>query len=44
VVTGKHNVILRATTQAIAAKLGNALIAPILGFVPEGDFDPRPIT
>ena len=40
VVTGKHNVVLRATTQAIAAKLGNALIAPILGFVPEGDFDP----
>jgi len=40
VVTGKHNVVLRATTQAIAAKLGNALIAPIVGFVPEGDFDP----
>ncbi|HVE42985.1 MAG TPA: creatininase family protein [Planctomycetota bacterium] len=40
VVTGKHNVVLRATTQAIAEKLGNALIAPILGFVPEGDFEP----
>lgn len=40
VVTGKHNVVLRATTQAIARKLGNALIAPIVGFVPEGDFDP----
>jgi creatinine amidohydrolase/Fe(II)-dependent formamide hydrolase-like protein len=40
VVTGKHNVVLRATTQAIAAKLGNALIAPIVTFVPEGDFDP----
>jgi creatinine amidohydrolase/Fe(II)-dependent formamide hydrolase-like protein len=40
VVTGKHNVVLRATTQAIAAKLGNALVAPIVGFVPEGDFDP----
>ena len=38
--TGKHNVILRATTQAIAEKLGNALIAPIVAFVPEGDFDP----
>lgn len=40
VATGKHNFILRATTQAIASKLGNALIAPIVGFVPEGDFDP----
>ena len=39
-VTGKHNVVLRATTQAIAAKLGNALIAPIVAFVPEGDLDP----
>ncbi|HEV3029449.1 MAG TPA: creatininase family protein [Planctomycetota bacterium] len=40
VVTGKHNVVLRATTRAIAELLGNALIAPIIGFVPEGDFDP----
>ena len=40
VVTGKHNVVLRATTRAIAERLGNALIAPIIGFVPEGDFDP----
>jgi creatinine amidohydrolase len=40
VVGGKHNVVLRAMTQAIAGKLGNALIAPIIGFVPEGDFDP----
>lgn len=38
--TGKHNVILRGTTQAIAEKLGNALIAPIVAFVPEGDIDP----
>lgn len=39
-VTGKHNVILRATTEAIARKLGSALVAPIIGFVPEGDLDP----
>jgi creatinine amidohydrolase len=39
-VTGKHNVVLRATTQAIAERLGNALIAPIVGFVPEGNYDP----
>ena len=38
--TGKHNYVLRATTEAIARKLGNALIAPIVAFVPEGDIDP----
>jgi creatinine amidohydrolase len=38
--TGKHNVVLRATTQAIAERLGNALIAPIVAFVPEGDIEP----
>lgn len=38
--TGKHNYILRATTQAIARRLGNALVAPIVAFVPEGDIDP----
>jgi creatinine amidohydrolase/Fe(II)-dependent formamide hydrolase-like protein len=36
----KHNVVLRGTTDAIARKLGNALVAPIIGFVPEGDIDP----
>jgi len=39
-VTGKHNVILRATTEAIARELGNALVAPIVPFVPEGEIDP----
>ena len=39
-VTGKHNVVLRGTTEAIARQLGNALIAPIIPFVPEGDIDP----
>jgi creatinine amidohydrolase len=38
-VTGKHNVILRATTEAIARKL-NALVAPVVPFVPEGTIDP----
>jgi creatinine amidohydrolase/Fe(II)-dependent formamide hydrolase-like protein len=37
---GKHNIILRATTEAIARKLGDALVAPIVPFVPEGDIDP----
>jgi creatinine amidohydrolase len=39
-VMGKHNVVLRGTTEAIARKLGNALVAPIVPFVPEGDIDP----
>lgn len=39
-VTGKHNIVLKGTTAAIARKLGNALVAPIIGFVPEGDIDP----
>lgn len=37
---GKHNYVLRATTDSIARKLGNALVAPIVPFVPEGDIDP----
>src|SRR4029077_9102445 len=37
---GKHNYILRATTEAIARKLGDTLVAPIVPFVPEGDIDP----
>jgi creatinine amidohydrolase/Fe(II)-dependent formamide hydrolase-like protein len=39
-VANKHNIVLRATTEAIARKLGNALVAPIVAFVPEGDIDP----
>src|SRR5437764_15357066 len=39
-VTGKHNVVLRGTSEAIARKLGNALVAPIVPFVPEGDIEP----
>lgn len=38
--TGKHNYILRATTERIARKLGNALVAPIIPFVPEGNLEP----
>jgi creatinine amidohydrolase len=37
---GKYNLVLRATTEAIARKLGDALVAPIVPFVPEGDIDP----
>ncbi|MFH1762980.1 MAG: creatininase family protein [Gemmatimonadota bacterium] len=38
--TGKHSIILEATAEAIARELGNALVAPIVSFVPEGDIDP----
>jgi creatinine amidohydrolase/Fe(II)-dependent formamide hydrolase-like protein len=37
---GKHNYILRATTEATARKLGDALVAPVIPFVPEGDIAP----
>jgi creatinine amidohydrolase len=38
--TGKHNYVNRAGCEAIARKLGNALCAPNVAFVPEGSFDP----
>ena len=38
---GKHNYILRVNCDAIARKLGNALCAPIIPFVPEGTIDPK---
>ncbi len=37
---GKHNLILEASCPAIAEALGNALCAPVVKFVPEGDIDP----
>ncbi len=39
VASGKHNFVLQATTDAIARELGNALVAPIIKFVPEGGID-----
>ena len=39
-VTGKHNLILQATCPEIAKNLGNALCAPIVKFVPEGNINP----
>ena len=39
-VTGKHNYVLHTNCEAIARKLGNALCAPILKFVPEGSISP----
>jgi creatinine amidohydrolase len=39
-VLGKHNVRVRELAQAIARELGNALVAPVLAYVPEGPIDP----
>ena len=39
-VTGKHNYVLRANCPAIARELGNALCAPVIETVPEGNIDP----
>src|SRR5215204_1545727 len=38
---GKHNFVLKANCDAIARKLGNALCAPIVPFVPEGALEPK---
>ncbi|HTL46884.1 MAG TPA: creatininase family protein [Verrucomicrobiae bacterium] len=35
-VLGKHNKIVRVTSEKIAQELGDALVAPVLGYVPEG--------
>lgn len=35
----KHDVIVKATAESIARRLGNALVAPIVSYVPEGDWD-----
>ncbi|WP_434479520.1 creatininase family protein [Gemmatimonas sp.] len=38
--SGKHNFVLHTNCDAIARKMGNALCAPIVKFVPEGSYDP----
>ncbi|MES2016714.1 MAG: creatininase family protein [Pseudomonadota bacterium] len=37
---GKHNVRARFFANAIAARLGNALVAPVIAYVPEGSIHP----
>ncbi len=39
-VLGKHKFIIRHASDKIARKLGNALVAPVVTYVPEGNFDP----
>ncbi|HEY6354125.1 MAG TPA: creatininase family protein [Burkholderiaceae bacterium] len=37
---GKHNVRVRVLAARIAEQLGNALVAPVVAYVPEGNIDP----
>jgi creatinine amidohydrolase len=39
-VLGKHNFIVKHAAERIARRLGNALVAPVLAYVPEGSIDP----
>jgi len=39
-VLGKHNVRAHVLAGRIAAKLGNALVAPVIAYVPEGSIEP----
>lgn len=39
-VLGKHNVRVRALAARMAQDLGDALVAPVLAYVPEGTIDP----
>ncbi len=37
---GKHNARVRLLSERIARELGNAIVAPVVAYVPEGDIDP----
>jgi creatinine amidohydrolase len=39
-VLGKHRYIVNYTADLIARQLGNAIVAPVITYVPEGDIDP----
>lgn len=40
IVLGKHNVRVKALSEKIALALGNALVAPVMTYVPEGRISP----
>lgn len=40
IVLGKHNVRVKVLCARIAATLGNALVAPVIAYVPEGNVSP----
>jgi creatinine amidohydrolase len=37
---GKHNLRVRSLSEKIARSLGDALVAPVIAYVPEGNLDP----
>ena len=37
---GKHNRRVKLLSERIAVSLGNALVAPVIAYVPEGSLDP----
>ena len=39
-VLGKHNFLVKHKAEAVARRLGNALVAPVVAYVPEGDLAP----
>ena len=39
-VLGKHNVRVKALSEKVARALGNAVVAPVIAYVPEGSIDP----
>ena len=39
-VLGKHNYLVNYKAGEIANQLGDALVAPVVAYVPEGDIDP----
>ena len=39
-ILGKHNYIIKHTSEKIAEKLGNALVAPVITYVPQGNISP----
>jgi creatinine amidohydrolase len=40
VAVGKHNVRAKILSQRIAERLGNAIVAPVIAYVPEGSYAP----
>jgi creatinine amidohydrolase/Fe(II)-dependent formamide hydrolase-like protein len=40
IVLGKHNYLVKYKSGEIAKRLGNALVAPVVAYVPEGDVSP----
>src|SRR6478752_3806092 len=40
IVLGKHNVRVKVLAEKISLALGNALIAPVIAYVPEGSVNP----